>query len=64
MADSPLRIELIPNGPAMVQTDSAEIRLPDGTLVSKDKPFALCRCGQSANKPFCDGAHTKVGFKG
>ena len=26
--------------------------------------YALCRCGQSANKPFCDGTHTKVHFDG
>ncbi|PTT93200.1 iron-binding protein [Pelomonas sp. HMWF004] len=27
-------------------------------------PYALCRCGQSATKPFCDGAHQRVGFDG
>jgi CDGSH-type Zn-finger protein len=31
--------------------------------VSKEH-YALCRCGASKNKPFCDGMHAKVGFKG
>lgn len=31
-------------------------------LAGRDK-VGLCRCGHSANKPFCDGAHKKVGFQ-
>ena len=31
--------------------------------VRADEPVYLCRCGQSANKPFCDGMHKKAGFK-
>ena len=31
---------------------------------SKAGPLYLCRCGQSANKPFCDGTHRKVKFEG
>lgn len=31
-------------------------------LTGRDKVF-LCRCGHSANKPFCDGSHRRVGFE-
>lgn len=31
--------------------------------VDSSKPAALCRCGASANKPFCDGSHNRIGFK-
>ncbi len=59
-----VKITIIPNGPATVQCESAEISLPDGTVVQKENRFSLCRCGQSNQKPFCDGTHNTRGFKG
>jgi CDGSH-type Zn-finger protein/uncharacterized Fe-S cluster protein YjdI len=35
----------------------------DGQPVARETRAGLCRCGQSALKPFCDGSHTKAGFK-
>jgi CDGSH-type Zn-finger protein len=36
----------------------------EGRTFSTPPTYALCRCGRSNNKPFCDGAHAKVGFDG
>jgi CDGSH-type Zn-finger protein len=64
--DQPLTIRLRENGPLVVHGPfrlvnhrGEEIALPS------DKPLvALCRCGQSANKPFCDGSHKRCDFQG
>jgi len=34
----------------------------DGNNYSVEKRMALCRCGASTEKPFCDGTHSKIGF--
>ncbi len=36
----------------------------EGEVFETKATYALCRCGQSANKPFCDGSHQRVGFEG
>lgn len=64
MAD--VTIEVLENGPYIVEGpvdvvnyDGSGLALPEGR-----KTWALCRCGGSTNKPFCDGTHSKIGFKG
>ena len=60
MAQAPL-IELKPNGPLLVK--GLEILLNSkGERLGTEDVIALCRCGRSGNKPFCDGTHKKVGF--
>ena len=49
-----------PNGPLYVH-GSLKIRLPAGETTAETR-VALCRCGASANKPYCDGAHEAAGF--
>ena len=56
MAD--VKIEIRPNGPLrvsgeveIVDSEGANYAIPEGQFVT------FCRCGQSSNKPFCDGSH-------
>ena len=52
------------NGPLVINDTGVEIVAPDGTVVvAEKKPIALCRCGYSQAKPFCDGAHHRKGFQ-
>ena len=54
-------VEPRPNGPLFVR-GAVRIVDPDGHLIREDTRVALCRCGASENKPFCDGSHLRIGF--
>jgi uncharacterized Fe-S cluster protein YjdI len=58
-----LNIKITPNGPILVNTD-CRITHSNGTEEIKKGTTALCRCGASSSKPFCDGTHGKIGFEG
>ena len=55
-------IDTIKNGPYIV-TGEVELIDADGNKYPVEKRMALCRCGASTEKPFCDGTHSKVGFQ-
>jgi CDGSH-type Zn-finger protein len=62
MTDAAVTITPTENGPYLVKgpvtvldADGSEYRIDRSTI-------ALCRCGGSTTKPFCDGTHSKIGF--
>ena len=57
----PATITPTDNGPYLVQGNVA-LTDADGNPYEVDEPIALCRCGLSATKPFCDGSHEKTYF--
>jgi|SRR5687768_15008994 CDGSH-type Zn-finger protein len=59
--NQPPRIEAKPNGPYLVK-DLPDLRGADDAVIAPQAVVALCRCGGSATKPFCDGTHKKNGF--
>ena len=62
MSDQPVTITMRENGPYLVR-GPVSIHDPDGNTYRVDRDtVALCRCGGSTTKPFCDGTHSKIGF--
>lgn len=53
-------INLAPNGPYIIKnlTNFSSQKGP----IETEETIALCRCGKSSNKPYCDGTHAKIGF--
>ena len=50
------------DGPFYVR-GAVEVTAPDGTVAEAETRVALCRCGASANPPYCDNSHRAVGFR-
>ena len=57
-----LEVTVTPDGPLYVR-GNFELRNEDGTVVRRMPRAALCRCGQSKNKPFCDNSHLEARFR-
>lgn len=65
----PLTIKVRLNGPYAVDLTTGDVLLTDHegnpiALPEGKTTIALCRCGASSRKPFCDGTHSKIGFQG
>ncbi len=58
-----MKITVIPNGPLLIETVGEWQYSGDATSHKANDRVAFCRCGASAIKPFCDGAHKKAGFQ-
>ena len=58
-----VNIQIKPNGPILINTD-CHITHSNGEVEIKKGKTNLCRCGASANKPYCDGSHKTIDFQG
>ena len=60
---SEVKATILENGPLKVE-GPISLEWDNGAPVeTKKKTIYLCRCGASTKKPFCDGAHSKIGFQ-
>lgn len=59
-ADKKTSINPMPNGPYIVRNINKLSNVKGE--IEAGETVVLCRCGASANKPFCDGSHTKIDF--
>ncbi len=59
-----MKIKAAENGPLLLEVNEAKLIKDGKEEILSQKIIALCRCGQSSKKPFCDGTHKKCEFKG
>lgn len=56
-------IRTLKNGPYLVQGEVEVLDSEGNKIATERETIALCRCGASTKKPFCDGTHSKIGFQ-
>ena len=61
---SEVSITIRENGPYLVKGPVTVADADGNTYELEGDTIALCRCGGSTTKPFCDGTHSKIGFQG
>jgi CDGSH-type Zn-finger protein len=60
--NEPVRITPYKNGPYLVRGDFVITDQEGKTIKPRTGVVALCRCGMSRTRPFCDGTHKQIGF--
>lgn len=60
MPEHPTTVTPLPDGPLNIR---GELRIVTPQGAQREVRASLCRCGASSNKPFCDGTHSRVGWK-
>lgn len=63
MADSPTKITPYRNGPYLIRGPFVIVDQSGNEIEVKRRVVALCRCGRSQIRPFCDGTHKAIGFR-
>ncbi|MBL7950917.1 MAG: (4Fe-4S)-binding protein [Flavobacteriales bacterium] len=63
VVDPITEVEVAARGPLLFK-GTCLVRHADGRTETREQTTAFCRCGASANKPYCDGSHRNVGFEG
>ena len=57
-----VEINILEDGPILVKGETLVTK--NGEKLEVTEQYALCRCGQSKNQPYCDGTHKSCNFKG
>lgn len=56
-------VTVCPDGPLLIRGDFAVVDATGAPIPGSRRTTALCRCGRSSTKPYCDGSHKAAGFR-